>query len=155
MAWKLGSLSLNLPFGLGGVTIDVTEAEASAAWALYVEYATRISGTELERGLGSPREALSSLYSLFASTREILREAGPDIAQGVDPLGELATRALNEGVRPFLVRWHTTLSALEAAESELSGDEGARFDDELAALRGDLAVYIQALGEIAGIRPRA
>jgi hypothetical protein len=151
---KLGSLSLNLPFGLGGVTIEVTEAEARAAWALYVEYATRISGAESERGLGSPREALNSLYSLFATTRGILREGGPEIAQGVDALGELAIRALNDGVRPFLVRWHSTSSEREAAGDELQGSERERFEAELAELRGDLAVYVEALGTIAGIRQR-
>ena len=36
MGLKVRSLSLNLPFGLGGVNIDVTEAESRAAWQLYV-----------------------------------------------------------------------------------------------------------------------
>jgi len=150
---KIGSLSLNLPFGLGGVTIDVSEAEVRAAWALYVEYSTRIAGTALEEGFGSPREAITSLHSLFATTREVLREAGPEIAQDPDALGPLAIRALNEGVRPFLVRWHTTLPADEAAErGTLDADERQRFDDELCELREELEIYVKALGKIAGIR---
>ncbi len=149
---KVGSLSLNLPFGLGGVTIDVSEAEVRAAWALYVEYSTRVAGTELEEGLGSPREALTSLYSLFATTRDVLREAGPEIAQDTEALGPLAIRALNEGVRPFLVGWHTTLLAREAAGGGLEPDERARFDVELGELREQLDVYVAALGKIAGIR---
>ena len=153
MGLRLGSLSLNLPFGLGGVTIVVTEAEARAAWALYVEYSTRIAGIYLPEGLGSPREALTSLYSLFATTREVLREGGPEIAQGADALGPLAIRALNDGVRPFLVRWHTALSAREAAGGVLSSDERVEFDGELAELRRDLGMYVDALGKIAGIRP--
>lgn len=153
MGLRLGSLSLNLPFGLGGVTIEVTEAEARAAWALYVEYSTRISGTALEEGLGSPREALTSLHSLFATTREVLREGGPEIAQGTDALGPLAIRALNDGVRPFLVRWHTGLSARESSGGVLTDDERAQFDEQLATLRADLATYVDALGRIAGVRP--
>jgi hypothetical protein len=148
---KLGSVSLNLPFGLGGVTIDVSEAEVRAAWALYVEYSTRIAGVALEEGLGSPREALSSLYSLFATTRQVLREAGPDIAQDPEALGPVAIRALNEGVRPFLVRWHTTLLSHEGAKTALGADERERFDSELRELREDLEIYVRALGEIAGI----
>lgn len=152
MPLTLGSLSWNLPFGLGGVTIEVTEAEARAALALYVEYATRISGTELERGMGSPREALSALYSLFATTREILREGGPEIAQGFESLGFVAIRALNDGVRPFLVRWHTILTAREGQNDGLTSEERASFDSELAELRKDLDVYVEALGQMAGIR---
>ena len=153
MPLKLGSISLNLPFGLGGVTIEVTEAEAGAAWGLYVEYSTRIVGAELPPGLGSPREALTSLYSLFDTTRTVLREAGPEIAQSDDALGPLAIRALNEGVRPFLVKWHTTLSQHEHAGSPaLTTAERAAFDEELGDLRTDLGVYVEALRAIAGTR---
>jgi hypothetical protein len=153
MGLKLGSISLNLPFNLGGVTIEVTEAEARAAWALYVEYSTRISGTALEEGVGSPREALTSLYSLFETTRTVLRETGPEIAQDTDALGPLAIRALNNGVRPFLVEWHTTLKDLERdGPGDISATERARFDSELSELREDLGIYVDALGRIAGIR---
>jgi hypothetical protein len=149
MPLKLGSVSLNLPFGLGGVTIDVTEAEARAAWALYVEYSTRIAGSALEEGLGSPREALDSLRSLFATTREVLREAGPEVAGDIDALGPLAIRALNAGIRPFLLQWHT---ALTASGDKLSDEERERFDCELGALRAELGAYVHALGTVAGVR---
>jgi hypothetical protein len=154
MALKLGSLALNLPFGLGGVTIQITEVEARAAWALYVEYSTRVAGTSLDEGLGSPREALISLHALFETTRQVLREAGPEVAQGPDALGPLAIRALNGGVRPFLVRWHTTLTALERDGSgDISAAERTKFYDELGQLMEDLGIYVEALGKIAGIRP--
>ena len=45
---KLESISLNLPFGLGGVTIVTTEAQRRAAWSLYVELATRVASQELK-----------------------------------------------------------------------------------------------------------
>lgn len=131
----------------------MTEAEARAAWALYVEYATRIAGAALEDGAGSPREALDSLRTLFSSTREVLRAAGPEVAHHPDALGPLAIRILNDGLRPFLVRWHTALRAREAAGTgEITGVDRATFDGELGALRAGLGIYIQALGEIAGIR---
>jgi len=37
MALKISNISLNLPFGIGGVTIARNEAQREAAWALYVE----------------------------------------------------------------------------------------------------------------------
>ena len=44
MATKLKSLNINLPFGLGGATIEINENQQRAAWALYVEMATRVAG---------------------------------------------------------------------------------------------------------------
>ena len=68
-------VSLNLPFGLGGVeqTWVPDDDERLAAWELYVELSTRITTVPLHAGTGLVREALSSLYSLFGTTREILR----------------------------------------------------------------------------------
>src|SRR5215211_7452551 len=99
MALKLRSISLNLPFGLGGVDIEVSEAEVHAAWELYVEFSTRVAARPLAPGAGSVREALDSLYSLFAATREVLRAAGPEVGEGRDAVGPLAIRVLNEGLR--------------------------------------------------------
>lgn len=147
-------MSLNLPWGLGGVELEVSEAEVRAAWQLYVEYATRVTAHPLEPGAGSVREALESLYSLFSATREVLREAGADVADGRNALGPLAIRALNEGIRPFLVRWHTELRASERAgtSDELSHDRRAAFDNELEQLRQSLEQYVEALAEICGFR---
>src|SRR5689334_24814943 len=115
MPVKLRSLSLNLPFGLGGVQVDVTDADARVAWNLYVEFATRVAVIPQAAGAGSAREALNSLYSLFATTREVLRGAGPEIARGPDDVGPVAIKVLNEGLRPFTARWHTELAAYEAS----------------------------------------
>jgi hypothetical protein len=149
MALKLRKLSLNLPFGLGGVEVEVSEAEVRAAWQLYVEFATRVTAHPLEPGAGSVHEALDSVYSLFAMTREVLREAGPEAGDGANALGPLAIRILNEGLRPFLVRWHTQL---RAADSEPTGELRERFNAELAELRDGLEQYVDALARISGSR---
>jgi hypothetical protein len=154
VALKLRSLSLNLPFGLGGVQIDVSEAEVRAAWQLYVEFSTRVTAYPLEPGAGSVKEALESLHSLFATTRQVLRDAGPEVGDSPEALGPLAIRILNEGVRPFLVSWHTELHKTEARSEagELADDRRDAFDAELGALRQELAQYVDALALIAGIR---
>jgi hypothetical protein len=149
MGLKLRSLSLNLPFGLGGVEVDVTEAEARAAWELYVEFATRVTAHPLEPGAGSPEEALNSLHYLFGVTREVLRGAGPEVGQGPDSLGPLAIDVLNTGLRPFLVRWHTVL---RQSGAELDAARRGEFDAELADLRKGLAEYVDALALIAGVK---
>jgi hypothetical protein len=151
MPIKLRSISVSLPWGIGSLSMDVSDTEVRAAWALYVEFATRVSAQQLHADNGSVKEALDSLYSLFASTRDVLRAAGPDVARGSKAVGPLAIRALNDGLRPFLASWHTELEALPAGGG-LKADRRAAFDKELAVLRGELAEYLVALAEMAGVR---
>lgn len=153
MALRLRSVSLNLPFGLGGVEVEVSEAEVRAAWHLYVEFATRIAAHPLAPGAGSVQEALASLHSLFDTTRQVLRDAGPEVGEGPESLGPLAIRILNDGLRPFLERWHTEVrrAGTDGAGPELSPDRRAAFDDELGRLRVGLGTYVEALAKIAGV----
>ena len=131
----------------------MSEAEVRAAWQLYVEFSTRITAHPLEPAAGSVREALDSLYSLFGTTRQVLREAGPEVADGPQALGPLAIRILNEGIRPFVVSWHTELRKIEAGGAdELAPERRQEFDRQLAELRGQLQQYVDALARIAGIR---
>ena len=167
MTLKLQSLNINLPFGLGGANIVVTEAQKNVAWALYVELATRVAGVELRPGMGSAREALSSHYSLFDTTRSVLREQGPGAANGPESVGPIAIEILNQGLRPFLVNWHTILSGFEAQQTE---EQRSRFGGEVTVVidesrwperdafyreleenRQGMLQYIQALARIAGI----
>ena len=167
MTLKLQSLNINLPFGLGGVSIVVTEAQKKVAWALYVELATRVAGVELKPGMGSAREALNSLYSLFETTRLVLREQGPGAADGPESVGPIAIEILNKGLRPFMVKWHTRLSEFEAQQTEeqrsrFGGEATVVIDEsqwpeldgfyrELEENRHGTLQYIQALARIAGI----
>lgn len=167
MTLKLQSLNINLPFGLGGANIVVTEAQKKVAWALYVELATRVAGVELKPGMGSAREALNSLYSLFDTTRSVLREQGPGAANGPESVGPIAIEILNQGLRPFLVKWHTRLSEFEASQTEeqrsrFGGEATVVIDEsqwsaltefyrELEENRQGMLQYIQALARIAGI----
>jgi hypothetical protein len=79
---KQFQVSLGLPFNLGSIagTWEPDDQERRAAWELYVELITRISVEDLKEQEGFLREALSSLYTLFNTTRDILRRYGPDVA---------------------------------------------------------------------------
>lgn len=167
MAFRIETFNFNLPFGLGGVSIQRTEAQMRCAWALYVELATRISSQGLEPGQGSCREALDSLYGLFDVTRATLKDAGPSAAEGPESVGPIAIDILNRGLRPFLVRWHSSLSAFEHAQkrehyAKFGGDsqplidesawpEQADFYAAMETLRLDLAQYVAILGRLAGV----
>jgi hypothetical protein len=96
--------------------------EQLAAWEMYVELITRISVAELKEDEGLLREALSSLYSLFGATRQILRQHGPSVAQPKDKsdvsFGEIAVKILNLVLRPVLAKWHPLLLDYENTKPE-------------------------------------
>ena len=87
-----------------------TEAERKAAWELLVELSTRTTVTPSRPGDGLLREALSSVYSLFETTRSVLRThglaTGTTRADGNLSLAVVAIQVLNDVLRPTLSRWH-------------------------------------------------
>ena len=105
---------------------------------------------------------VTSLHSLFDSTRQILREAGPHVGASITSVGGIAIAVLNRGIRPFLFRWHLALSdweshrtpGLSPGEHERKWLERDRFRSELAKLRVDLELYAEGLAEIAGVTIR-
>lgn len=170
MKAKLSEFSFNLPFGIGGITVKLSEEEKQAAWDLYVEFSTRVATQGLEPGRGSAREALNSVYKLFEITRETLKKAGPVVAHGPDSLGPLAIRILNEkeGLRHFLLQWHSELSGFEDQEKlrqrdaltpgiepiidEALWEKRDAFYENLKELSSDLTEYVEALAEMSGIK---
>lgn len=153
------SLSLNIPW-VGSIsgTWQPDEAEVRAAWELYVEMVTRTPLGGLPPEGGSAREALSSIYSLFETTRSILKTHGPGIAspKGGNKLsfGYLAISMLNLVLRPLLTEWHPRLQAWERTHP--SGPEAEWPDraDFLQALRGtrnDLNQYASIFAEVADV----
>ncbi|NET26086.1 hypothetical protein [Okeania sp. SIO1I7] len=155
----LKKVSVSLPFGLGSAEWEADLTERHAAWSLYVELVTRISVQPLEEDKGILRETLDSLYSLFETTREILKEAGPDVGASHNSVGGIAIAVLNQGLRPFLTKWHSRLQAWEtegydaqgSLENEYQWVEEPEARKELEILRGELNQYAQALAEIAGV----
>lgn len=155
----LKKVSVSLPFGLGSAEWEADSTERDAAWSLYVELVTRISVEPLRKQEGILREGLNSLYSLFGTTREVLRNAGPGVGASHDSVGGIAIAVLNRGLRPFLTKWHPSLQAWEVQkpddislqEHELSWEREPELRRELEVLRQELNKYAQALAQIAGV----
>jgi len=156
---KLKKVVVSLPFGLGSAEWETDSTQRHAAWALYVELVTRVAVQELADDAGLVREAMSSLYTLFGTTREILREAGPYVGVTRESVGGLAIAVLNQGLRPFLTKWHQSLQIWETqrpANRSPKEHEGLWVNEkvtrqELSVLRGELEVYAHALAEVAGV----
>ncbi len=156
---KATKFTVGLPFSLGSLEFEADDAQQKAAWALYVELSTRIAAQPLHDDEGILREALTSLYNVFGITRQILREAGPEIAKGPQSLGFVAIEVLNKGLRPFLAKWHPMLKSYEERkphdkttfEHERAWDQAAQFRLELEQVRTQMLIYVAALAKISGI----
>jgi hypothetical protein len=162
---KSFKVSLNLPFGLGGVeqTWEPNDAERRAAWELYVELATRVATAPIQRNAGLHRHALDSLHALFAITRDILRRYGPEVAQpndeGFASFGTLAVTVLNEALRPLLRTWQPLLQDHEdqrpADITRVAWErQWERYDELTQALeqvRETITQYSTLLANVAGV----
>ncbi len=113
----LKQVTVSLPFGIGSASWESDPTERKAAWEMYMELVTRIAVQPLDSEEGLMREALNSLYSLFGSTREILRTSGPQVGASRKSVGGIAIAVLNNGLRPFLAKWHPILQEWEAEKA--------------------------------------
>ena len=157
---KLTKVSVSLPFGIGSAEWKSDPTERKAAWSLYVELVTRVAVKHLDFNEGLLREALSSVYSLFHTTREVLKEAGPDVGASHDSVGGIAIAVLVDGISPFLTKWHPELQSWEAQrppnispkEHEQNWSKERKLRADLAQLRHELQLYADALAVIAGVK---
>ncbi|MBF2089484.1 MAG: hypothetical protein IGR80_16570 [Synechococcales cyanobacterium K44_A2020_017] len=155
----LKQVTVSLPFGIGSASWEADPTERHAAWELYIELVTRIAVQSMDSDLGTLREAMNSLYSLFGSTRDILRKAGPKVGASRDSVGGIAIAVLNNGLRPFLSKWHPLLQDWEVKRAEgisvqvheKAWDMESTLRGDLEKLRSNLEQYAHALANIAGV----
>ena len=122
--------------------ISFKDDDRDAAWELYVEMLTRIVTQSLPSEVGDEQTALDSVYSLFGTTREILRRRGRNTIH----FSKVAIPVLNQVVRPFTAKWHReSLLGFEKAGKR------KKFRKELEALQKDLRNYNCMLAEIADV----
>lgn len=159
MSLKIKKVAFKLPFEIGSVEWDVDRTQSEAAWSLYIELVTRIAVQPLDSDQGLFREAMNSLYSLFGSTRETLKKSGPAVGISKASVGGIAIAVLNNGLRPFLSRWHPALltweqkrdAATSPKDHELNWPEENHARRAMNSLREDLSEYADALAVIAGV----
>ena len=135
---QAGFTSINI--GVSGTNVGwkLPVEGREAAWELYVEIVTRTTITDLDDDYGEDQAALSSVYSLFDTTREVLRKHGVRSAN----LGKVIIPILNETVRPFTTKWAGKVN------KEVINPE---FRNELNELRHKLRGYTAILAHLAGV----
>ena len=139
--WGVSKLQLKL--GFVEAEFVAQDVDRNAAWELYVELATRVSTQPLPAAQGSEKQALNSIYSLFPTTREILKHHGPS-AQN---FARVAIAVLNVVLRPFLTRWHVEFERTNTLDEATC----KQFRLELAAMGADLMEYAHVLARIADV----
>lgn len=152
-------LDLKLP-GIGGIEgiWEPDDTEIQAAWELYVEMVTRTPLGGFSPQEGSAREALTSIYTLFDTTRGVLRKSGPSVARpkvGEElSFGYLAVSMLNLVLRPLLTDWHRQLQVWEREHPGLGENEWPGRSAFFAALdqtREQLGQYASLFAEVAEV----
>jgi len=140
-----GVTKLQLKLGFLDMEFGPQDADRKAAWELYVELATRISTQPLPPGLGDDGKALASLYSLFQTTRDIMKRHGPAAIH----FTRIGIAVLNRVLRPFLARWHGVINA-EKSPDAITLQE---FRHQLELVRLDMLEYARVLALIADVEP--
>ena len=139
--FRLESLKINA--GFLEAEIGFQKADRMAAWELYVELLTRITTQALPHEDGDEATALTSIHSLFATTRDVIKRHGPACIT----FSKIAVVVLNQVIRPFTARWHK----LSLAGAFANPTQCALFRQELATLQIQLRHYTQLIAEIAGV----
>jgi hypothetical protein len=133
-------------------TFSVGQKDRDVAWSLFVETTSRIATQRLEQGI--LREALSSLHSLFMTTRSLLKTKPPSLLSPNKTVEELGLAMLNTELRPFLSKWHPLLTEFEAdaaSAAESDWEHNSIFRAELEELRRRLVPYAKAFGDLSGL----
>lgn len=139
--WGLKSIKLNLKFMEAEFVAEPEDQDA--AWEMYVELITRIVTQDLEINGGDEESALDSVYSLFDTTRIILKQKG----RKCKSFTKIAVIILNQIIRPFTAKWHNEKQ--KGAFQNL--DKCIEFRNELKELQIKMKNYAALLASIAGV----
>jgi len=141
MRWGLEKLKVKTPI------LDLewapNDPDKNAAWELYIELLTRITTQRLPEEHGDEKTALDSVFSLFKTTREVLKRNGRECVQ----FTRISVIVLNQIVRPFTAKWHR-LSLEKAFDDK---EKCKTFRIELIDLQNDLLNYTKMLADMADV----
>jgi hypothetical protein len=138
--WNL--TGLHIKTGFLEMQWEPKEADRDAAWELYVELLTRITTQALPANAGTEQAALTSLHSLFETTRDILKDHGRECIA----FSKVAVVVLNQIIRPFTAKWHPIFEA-----GTPNNDQRTTFRAELTKLQAKLISYTHMMADIADV----
>jgi hypothetical protein len=139
--WDMTTLKIKAPFL--EMEWNPSEPDKAAAWQLYVELLTRITTQALAMGEGDEKTALDSVYSLFPTTRSIIKDNGRECIE----FTKIAVVVLNQKIRPFTAKWHQKSVSGGFADPAVC----KQFRKELEELQVTLCKYTAMLSDMAGV----
>ena len=139
--WDMTALKITAPFL--EMEWKPQDEDKAAAWELYIELLTRIATQPLDAEHGDEKTALDSVFSLFAITRQVLKNNTRNCTE----FTKIAIVFLNQVVRPFTAKWHR-LSLLGAFGEP---EKCKQFRGELEELQETLRKYTKMLASMAGV----
>ncbi|MDQ8707113.1 hypothetical protein RCO28_32260 [Streptomyces sp. LHD-70] len=152
---RLTEVKVTIP-QLSELTFAVNNDSRQVAWRMFVETVTRVSTQPLTGDEGVVREALTSMYGLFATARETLAAARPSApVPGGQTVEYLAITMLNRELRPFLSQWHPRLREFERAHPdspESDWPDNAACRAELQRVQHAIHDYAIGFARLAGVR---
>lgn len=140
---------------LSELTFVVNDDKQQVSWQLFVESVTRTATQRLGDDEGLIREALTSLYGLFSTTREILRATRPTTRGAGITVEYLAVNLLNRELRPFLSVWHPRLREFEQEHPELpesAWPQAAECRAALQQVQSNIREYVRGFAQLAGVQ---
>ena len=123
----------------------LSDTGIDAIWELYVELSTRIVSQSLSPEFESEKDSLHSMYSLFPTTREILRKHGREAIN----IGRVWVPFLNGVIRPFTTKWHKK-AGWEVRDFSKTADRD-EFWNDFKEIQKSLVGLRQSLASILGI----
>jgi len=139
--WDMTSLKIKAPFL--EMEWNPQDEDKAAAWELYIELLTRITTQKLDDNHGDEKTALTSIFSIFSITRDVMKNNGRHCIE----FTKIAIIVLNQIVRPFTAKWHG-LSVNGAFDDPAKCEE---FRQELVELQSVLRLYTKMLADMAGV----
>ena len=139
--WGMTELKINAHFL--EMKWEPKDDDREAAWELYAELLTRVTTQALPTGHGDEKAALDSVFSVFPTTRDILKRRGRHALE----FTKLAIVVLNQIIRPFTAKWHRLSLAGALQKPEGCTD----FRADLERLQPKLTAYAHMLSDMAGV----
>jgi hypothetical protein len=139
--WDMTSLKISAPYL--EMEWKPQDEDKAAAWELYIELLTRTATQPLNPTHGDEKAALDSVHSLFAITRQVLK----DNTRKCTEFTKIAIVVLNQAIRPFTAKWHRL--SLQGAFADSAKCE--EFRAELELLQITLRKYTKMLADMAGV----
>jgi len=106
---KLDIVTLEIPLGgIGKVTLKPNYQDIQIAHKIWTELITRKAAIKIDPQKDVIVEVYNSWYSLFKRIRELISDIPAELvrnSESTKKIIDIATRSLNDGLRPHLTEW--------------------------------------------------